>query len=196
MEGLRSPPRRWAADMPGKRKPRKRRCGAHARSTGKPCRQWAKKNGRCRLHGGLSTGPPKGNRSAWKHGIYSRYMTAKDKALVVNMTHGELGEEIVVLKVQLARAVEAQAKGDAISDPVKRLEVEEAVAGAGPMGEHRQVVRRRRDYDRIITRLAQRIKDLTLAQELLLKEGATGAPVAVHMEVTFVSASKGKISAS
>lgn len=26
---------------------------------------------RCRLHGGLSTGPPKGNRNAWKHGAYS-----------------------------------------------------------------------------------------------------------------------------
>jgi len=30
------------------------------------------KNGRCRLHGGKSTGPPKGNKNAWKHGRYSR----------------------------------------------------------------------------------------------------------------------------
>jgi hypothetical protein len=33
------------------------RCGAHARSTGKPCRAPAMKNGRCRRHGGMSTGP-------------------------------------------------------------------------------------------------------------------------------------------
>jgi hypothetical protein len=28
-------------------------------------------NGRCRLHGGLSPGPPKGNRNAFKHGRYT-----------------------------------------------------------------------------------------------------------------------------
>ena len=35
----------------------KRFCGAFARSTGKPCRCKALRNGRCRLHGGLSSGP-------------------------------------------------------------------------------------------------------------------------------------------
>ena len=35
----------------------RQRCGAFARSTGKPCRMKALANGRCRLHGGLSTGP-------------------------------------------------------------------------------------------------------------------------------------------
>lgn len=32
-------------------------CGAYARSTGKPCQASALRNGRCRNHGGLSTGP-------------------------------------------------------------------------------------------------------------------------------------------
>lgn len=32
-------------------------CGAHARSTGEPCKARPMTNGRCRLHGGLSTGP-------------------------------------------------------------------------------------------------------------------------------------------
>jgi hypothetical protein len=32
-------------------------CGAYARSTGKPCQAGALRNGRCRMHGGLSTGP-------------------------------------------------------------------------------------------------------------------------------------------
>ncbi len=32
-------------------------CGAHARSTGSPCTAKALANGRCRNHGGLSTGP-------------------------------------------------------------------------------------------------------------------------------------------
>ena len=33
------------------------KCGAHARTTGKPCQAPAMGNGRCKLHGGKSTGP-------------------------------------------------------------------------------------------------------------------------------------------
>lgn len=36
--------------------PMKVRCGARTRS-GLPCRRWPMPNGRCRLHGGCSTGP-------------------------------------------------------------------------------------------------------------------------------------------
>ena len=36
---------------------RKIKCGAHARSTGNPCQGKALRNGRCRNHGGNSTGP-------------------------------------------------------------------------------------------------------------------------------------------
>jgi hypothetical protein len=39
------------------------RCGARTRS-GNPCQSPAMPNGRCRLHGGLSPGAPKGNRNA------------------------------------------------------------------------------------------------------------------------------------
>ncbi len=33
------------------------KCGAYARSTGRPCQGTAMRNGRCRNHGGCSTGP-------------------------------------------------------------------------------------------------------------------------------------------
>jgi hypothetical protein len=33
------------------------RCGAYARSTGSPCKAKAMTNGRCKNHGGMSTGP-------------------------------------------------------------------------------------------------------------------------------------------
>src|SRR5262249_38967418 len=46
------------------------RCGARTRS-GIPCRSPAMANGRCRMHGGLSPGAPKGNRNAFKHGRYT-----------------------------------------------------------------------------------------------------------------------------
>lgn len=36
---------------------RPNRCGANAKSTKQPCRKKALTNGRCKLHGGLSTGP-------------------------------------------------------------------------------------------------------------------------------------------
>lgn len=35
-----------------------RRCGAHSRTTDAPCRNPAMSNGRCRMHGGKSTGRP------------------------------------------------------------------------------------------------------------------------------------------
>src|SRR3954453_15969165 len=51
------------------------RCGARTRS-GSPCQSPAMPNGRCRLHGGLSPGAPKGNRNALKHGLYTAQAVA------------------------------------------------------------------------------------------------------------------------
>jgi hypothetical protein len=54
------------------------RCGARSKRTGKPCRAAAMPNGRCRVHGGMSTGPrtPEGlersRKANWKHGRRSR----------------------------------------------------------------------------------------------------------------------------
>ncbi|WP_370143718.1 HGGxSTG domain-containing protein [Bradyrhizobium sp. USDA 328] len=55
------------------------RCGARTKSrNGKPCQSPAMPNGRCRMHGGLSPGAPKGNQNAFKHGRYSaRYLAEK-----------------------------------------------------------------------------------------------------------------------
>ncbi len=53
-----------------------RRCGARTRR-GTPCRAPAMKNGRCRLHGGGSTGPrtraglERMRRARTKHGLYA-----------------------------------------------------------------------------------------------------------------------------
>jgi hypothetical protein len=53
------------------------RCGAKTRQ-GTPCKGPAMKNGRCRMHGGKSTGPrtPEGlekcRKANWKHGEFSR----------------------------------------------------------------------------------------------------------------------------
>jgi len=52
------------------------RCEARTRSTSS-CQAPAMRNGRCRLHGGKSTGPPKGNKNAFKHGRYSAQAIAR-----------------------------------------------------------------------------------------------------------------------
>ena len=38
-------------------------------------------NGKCRFHGGKSTGAPRGNRNAWKHGGYSAEAQAERREL-------------------------------------------------------------------------------------------------------------------
>ena len=47
-----------------------RRCGAHTKNK-QLCQSAAMINGRCRMHGGLSPGAPRGNQNALKHGFYS-----------------------------------------------------------------------------------------------------------------------------
>ena len=50
--------------------PLRKQCGAWARQAGRPCRNYAGPNGRCRFHGGRSR-PPRGNKNGQKHGYYS-----------------------------------------------------------------------------------------------------------------------------
>ncbi len=55
------------------------RCGAHARQTGQPCKAWAMKNGRCRMHGGKSTGAKKPHKPV-THGLHTKEAIALRKA--------------------------------------------------------------------------------------------------------------------
>ena len=52
------------------------RCGARTRS-GSLCQSPAMPNGRCRMHGGMSPGAPKGNTNALKHGRYTAEAIAR-----------------------------------------------------------------------------------------------------------------------
>src|SRR5687768_14119947 len=61
------------------------RCGAKTRSTS-ACSQPAMSNGRCRLHGGKSTGPrtaeglERSRKANWKHGFYSSAAVAERRS--------------------------------------------------------------------------------------------------------------------
>lgn len=87
-------------------------CGAKTRS-GKPC-QNRPINGkkRCRLHGGLSPGAPKGNKNSLKHGMYSRIFTDEqlDEAQAMQ---GDVSRELAIARIQLANCLKhRQIQGD------------------------------------------------------------------------------------
>jgi hypothetical protein len=64
-------------------------------------------NGRCRLHGGLSTGP-KHPHSQKTHGIYDHTYTEEELAILDVTPLGHVDYEIRVLRIQLRRALELQ----------------------------------------------------------------------------------------
>ena len=81
------------------------RCGAKTRrSGGQPCWQPAMPNGRCRLHGGKSTGPrtasglERSRRANWKHGYYSAQ--AKAQRASARASRRKLQELIAELQAQ------------------------------------------------------------------------------------------------
>jgi hypothetical protein len=59
------------------------RCGARRKSDGAPCRKAGMPNGRCRWHGGASTGPrtaeglERSRKANWRHGLYSEEAKAR-----------------------------------------------------------------------------------------------------------------------
>ena len=61
------------------------RCGAHCRTTGKPCRGMAMKNGRCRMHGGKAGRKPTGGPRSKAATAERRRLRAALKALKETM---------------------------------------------------------------------------------------------------------------
>lgn len=82
-------------------------CGAKTRAGG-CCKAPAMKNGRCRVHGGSSTGAPKENKNAITHGFYSNALADDDERILYSSaTIGGLDDEIRLAKVKLYRYVKA-----------------------------------------------------------------------------------------
>lgn len=70
-----------------------KRCGAKAKSTGKPCQCPAMANGRCRLHGGKSTGAPTGKANGnYKNGLRTKRHKLSKKIIRTYRALAELGE--------------------------------------------------------------------------------------------------------
>lgn len=88
-------------------------CGAKTRAGG-GCRKPAMLNGRCRLHGGLSTGPkvPNSASNAIKHGFYSDALQPEERQLWDRVEIGTLDDEIRLMKVKLHRLVRLSGSSD------------------------------------------------------------------------------------
>lgn len=140
------------------------KCGAKTRS-GQPCKKPGLDNGRCRLHGGTNPGAPKGNQNARKFGIYSDTLTADERSIWNDIELGTLDDDIKIAKLQLRRALIAQAK----AEEGDGLELEVETDSNGPAGSTKSTQRRRRGYEDIINRLLGRIGDLEAKRAELLK---------------------------
>src|SRR5690625_4537106 len=84
------------------------RCGAKTR-TGTPCKNYDMANGRCRLHRGKSTGPPKKNKNSMKHGLFAKYLP--DKTLEIMNSINEIKPLDILwtnIKMQFASIIRAQ----------------------------------------------------------------------------------------
>lgn len=91
-----------------------KKCGAKTRA-GTRCKKLAGSGtshlgtGKCKLHGGASSGAPKGNTNTVKHGIYSRVISKEDLNDAYDM-EGSLHIELAIARIQLMRLLEKQNK--------------------------------------------------------------------------------------
>lgn len=118
----------------------RKRCGAKTRS-GKPCKNGAMDNGRCRMHGGKSTGAPpaklKKNSNATKHGLFAKYLPKETLEIVNDIGDMEpLNILYMNIKMQFASILRAQqimfveSKGDTTRE-LKKLKVENVIDSDG-----------------------------------------------------------------
>lgn len=152
-------------------------CGAKTRS-GHTCKNSAMANGRCRLHGGKSTGPKNnhGNQNAKKHGIYSKFITDDEWQAVAKSELDTLDDELRLCKVRLLRALQAENKQGNLGDEALELirkTVEPPIIGGVPImpdddDDMAEIVKKsfeKRDYNSIIDRLIGRIQSLTVTRQ-------------------------------
>lgn len=115
-------------------------CGAKTRS-GKPCKNRAMPNGRCRMHGGKSTGAPpakiKKNSNAKKHGLFARYLPKETMDIVKEIDNIDLLEILWMnIKMQFASIIRAQQimfvedRNDTTKE-LKKLKVENVITANG-----------------------------------------------------------------
>src|SRR5699024_5705593 len=82
------------------------RCGAKTRA-GTPCKNGSMANGRCRLHGGKSSGAPpekmKKNSNARTHGLFAKYLP-KETVAIMDDLNGMKPLDIIYMNIKMQEA--------------------------------------------------------------------------------------------
>lgn len=114
------------------------RCGAAKKRGGGICQAPAMKNGRCRSHGGASTGAP-GNKNGYKHGFYYNVLSPDEQALwpealAAGSGPAALEQELALMRIKLQRLLRVA------NDPNVAARIEQEVeviikAGVAPRGD-------------------------------------------------------------
>lgn len=153
------------------------KCGAkkstrNGRKGGK-CGNRGMTNGRCRFHGGMSTGPKvpntrlnafkDGKYAAFKTGMYARQLNGQAAKIVLSDRLGSLDHELEIARFQLAMAMRAQAQAD--GGPELEEIVEHDLVG---FGSKKDTTSRVRDYAAIIDKRLLRIESLEKSRMMLL----------------------------
>lgn len=149
------------------------KCGAKTRSGG-PCQSKQMANGRCRMHGGKSTGSP-GNTNAATHGFYSDALLPNERELYSRAAPGSVDDEIRLAKVKLFRYVQAAGSVELHEMVDGALEVirKQGTDMKGIDFDRRELKVAAPDYADLIIRTLDLIRKLELARLALLKDVKT-----------------------
>jgi len=163
-------------------------CGAKTRSGGQCQKPPLLGKTRCRLHGGKSTGSPKGALNAMTHGIYSNLIHADELPLVeeIQSAAGKIENELLVARLQLRRALKAQAHAETLPDEMEVCETVEREGAEQSVAKY-EVKKKLRDYPQLIDRLLARIESLEKTRHALLANKPQGSDDDLTREDTFIA---------
>lgn len=149
-------------------------CGAKTRSGGTCKKAPLHEKKHCKWHDAperaVHPNARPGNANAWRHGMYGDLIRPDDLPFVeeIRSKVGAIEDELLIARLQLRRALRAQAGADALPDG---LEVAETVErdGAERAAGRNEVKRKLRDYSAVINTLLGRIESLEKTRLDLLK---------------------------
>ncbi|HJP68269.1 MAG TPA: HGGxSTG domain-containing protein [Sphingomicrobium sp.] len=166
-------------------------CGAKTRAGG-ACKAPAMGNGRCRVHGGKSTGPKdqSGNTNAVKHGFYSDALLPDERKLYERAEVGSLDDEIRLARVKLHRFVRLSGSLDLAEMVDGALEVarktgiayDQATKEMAPFDKS-EIKAAAPDYADLIIRQIDLIRKLELARKDLMSDEDGDAPESIVIRV-------------
>lgn len=168
-----------------------KQCGAKTRAGG-TCKAPAMPNGRCRVHGGASTGPrnQRGNTNAVKHGFYSDALQPEERELYERVQIGSLDDEIRLARVKLHRFVRLSGSADLMDMVDGALEIarksgiafNHATKEMEPF-DKQEIKAAAPDYADLIIKQIDLIRKLELARRDLMSDDDEDAPESIRITV-------------